>query len=402
MWVIRTFTSIVIFIPPTLQAGGMELSGQSIWPFFEKGNYAELTFARLNADISGQVQNQAELAEIGVTDFSTGNFVEDRNFVQAALKFQPHPKVSFGLIFDQPFGVDIQYHYRPDTVIGPIEIEATNINFDSHNITSLFGYQPNPSWQIYAGLAIQSFEGNLDVFGQSFYFLNGYRAEFEKDHALGWLAGLSYQIPEYALRSSLTYRSAIKHQVHVNESIQNQPIHLTTANKTTIETPASVNLDFQTGLSPQSLLYASLRWVNWSDYIIQPTQFAAIIESAAQYAPEIASFNMIQYQEDQWSGKIGIAHQFSSRWVSTLDISWDSGNGNTASTLSPVDGYYGVGLGALYYWQPQSFFALGTQYLRFNKAKIVQDAGANTKLATLYSVNQNDAWVFGGKIGHHF
>jgi long-chain fatty acid transport protein len=287
-------------------------------------------------------------------------------------------------------------------VIGPIEIEATNINFDSHNITSLFGYQPNPSWQIYAGLAIQSFEGNLDVFGQSFYFLNGYRAEFEKDHALGWLAGLSYQIPKYALRSSLTYRSAIKHQMHVNESIQNQPIHLTTANKTKIETPASVNLDFQTGLSPQSLLYASLRWVNWSDYIIQPTQFAAIIESAAQYAPEIASFNMIQYQEDQWSGKIGIAHQFSSRWVSTLDISWDSGNGNTASTLSPVDGYYGVGLGALYYWQPQSFFALGTQYLRFNKAKTVQDAGANTKLTTLYSVNQNDAWVFGGKIGHHF
>lgn len=402
MWVIRTFTSMVIFIPPTLQAGGMELSGQSIGPFFEQGNYTEITLARLNADISGQVQNQTELAEIGVTDFSTGNFVEDRNFVQAALKFQPHPKVSFGLIFDQPFGVDIQYHYHPNTVIGPIEIESTEIHFDSQNITTLFGYQLNPTWQIYAGLGVQSFKGDLQVFGQSFYFLNGYRAEFKKDHALGWLAGLSYQIPEYALRSSLTYRSAIKHQVHVNESIQNQPIHLTTENKTKIETPASVNFDFQTGISQKNLLYASLRWVNWSDYIIQPTQFAAIIDSAAQYAPEITSFKMIQYQDDQWSGKVGIAHQYNQRWVSTFDLGWDVGSGNTASTLSPVDGYYSLGLGGLYYWQPKSFFALGTQYLHFNKAKTLQNTEVNTKLATLYSVNQNDAWVFGAKIGHHF
>jgi long-subunit fatty acid transport protein len=262
MWVIRTFTSMVIFIPPTLQAGGMELSGQSIGSFFESGNYAEFTFARLNADVSGQVQNQAALAEIGVTDFSTGNFVEDRNFIQAALKFQLHPKVSLGLIFDQPFGVDIQYHYRPDTMIGPIEIEATEIAFDSDNITSLFGYQLNPAWQIYAGLALQSFEGDLQVFGQSFSFLNGYRAEFEQDYAFGWLTGFSYQIPEYALRTSLTYRSAIKHQVHVNEYIQNYPINFTTADKTTIETPTSINLDFQTGLSQNNLLYASLRWVN--------------------------------------------------------------------------------------------------------------------------------------------
>lgn len=402
MWVIRTFTSMVIFIPPTLQAGGMELSGQSIWSFYEKGNYAELTVAHLNADISGQVQNQAELAEIGVADFSTGNFVEDRDFVQAALKFQLHPKVSLGLIFDQPFGVDIQYHYRPDTMIGPIEIEATEIAFDSDNITSLFGYQLNPAWQIYAGLALQSFEGDLQVFGQSFSFLNGYRAEFEQDYAFGWLTGFSYQIPEYALRTSLTYRSAIKHQVHVNEYIQNYPINFTTADKTTIETPTSINLDFQTGLSQNNLLYASLRWVNWSDYVIQPTQFAAIVASAAQYAPEMHSYKMIQYQKDQWSGKIGIAHQISPRWVSTLDVSWDSGNGNTASTLSPVDGFYGLGLGALYYWQPQSFIAFGTQYLRFNKAKTVQDAEAESKIATLYAVNQNDAWVFGGKIGHHF
>jgi long-subunit fatty acid transport protein len=393
---------MIFFIPPTLQAGGMELSGQSIGSFFESDNYAEFTFARLNADVSGQVQNQAALAEIGVTDFSTGNFVEDRNFVQAALKFQPHPKVSVGLIFDQPFGIDIQYHYHPNTVIGPIEIEATEIDFDSHNITSLVGYQLNLAWQIYAGLALQSFEGDLQVFGQSFSFLNGYRAEFEKDYAFGWLTGFSYQIPEYALRTSLTYRSAIKHQVHVNEYIQNNPINFTTADKTTIETPTSINLDFQTGLSQNNLLYASLRWVNWSDYVIQPTQFAAIIASAAQYAPEMHSYKMIQYQKDQLSGKIGIAHQINPRWVSTLDVSWDSGNGNTASTLSPVDGFYGLGLGALYYWQPQSFFAFGTQYLRFNKAKTVQDAEAESKIATLYAVNQNDAWVFGGKIGHHF
>jgi long-chain fatty acid transport protein len=28
----------------------------------------------------------------------------------------------------------------------------------------------------------------------------------------GWLAGLSYQIPEYALKTAITYRSKINHQ----------------------------------------------------------------------------------------------------------------------------------------------------------------------------------------------
>lgn len=35
----------------------------------------------------------------------------------------------------------------------------------------------------------------------------------------GWLAGAAYQIPEIALRASVTYRSEIDHKVDINENL---------------------------------------------------------------------------------------------------------------------------------------------------------------------------------------
>lgn len=50
---------------------------------------------------------------------------------------------------------------------------------------------------------------------------------------------------------------------------------------------------------------------------------------------------MIDYQEDQWSAKFGIAHQWPFSMINSFEILWDSGTGNIASTLNPSDGYWG-------------------------------------------------------------
>ncbi len=195
-------------------AAALERSNQSIQAFFEKGNYAEVALLHVDTNISGQVQHQQNIAELGVQDFSTGNLVNNQHFIQAALKLQPHPQISVALLFDQPYFVDVDYHYSPILSGEPLPIENADIKFDSRNITALIGYQPTPHWNLFTGLSYQSFSGDLKIGTQADYTFFDYHAHFPKDHAWGWLAGLSYQIPEYAFNTAITYRSKIKRLHH--------------------------------------------------------------------------------------------------------------------------------------------------------------------------------------------
>ncbi len=87
---------------------------------------------------------------------------------------------------------------------------------------------------------------------------------------MGWLAGASYQIPEIALKAAVTYRSKIKYKFQVDESIFGEPLQYVEAAKNAIETPQSVNIDFQTGVSEKTIAYMNLRWVNWEKIFKYP------------------------------------------------------------------------------------------------------------------------------------
>ena len=274
------FVGLLYVLPLSYaSAAALESSNQSIQAFFEKGNYAEVALLHVDTNISGQVQHQQNIAELGVQDFSTGNLVNNQHFIQAALKLQPHPQISVALLFDQPYFVDVDYHYSPILSGEPLPIENADIKFDSRNITALIGYQPTQHWNLFTGLSYQSFSGDLKIGTQVDYTFFDYHAHFPKDHAWGWLAGVSYQIPEYAFNTAITYRAKIKHRTNASESFWGFPLEIAPQQATEIETPESVNLDFHTGLPAQNFLYGSLRWVNWQDFKIQPTQFAAILQS---------------------------------------------------------------------------------------------------------------------------
>ena len=380
-------------------AAAFEQSNQSIQSFFEKNNYAEVSLAWVRPDISGQVQHTEELQQLGITDFSTGNLAHSQWISNAALKFQLNPQVSWGLIYDQPYSIDIAYHYDPVFAGVALPIEAATIQFESHNLTSLIGFQPNDNWNFYTGLSYQSLEGNLYLSGQTFYIFNGYRATFERDAARGWLAGISYQIQEYFFRTALTYRSAITHHNKTTESII---VGTNPAPYTEIQTPQSVNLDFQTALTDRNALYGTLRWSNWQNFVIQPPKFGAVIDYAALQFPEVKPFRMIDYREDQWSGKIGLAYQWPSFGIDSIELLWDSGTGNPASTLNPSDGYWGIGLGHLYKIQETWDIATGLYYLKFQKPEISLSEPITPQIAGLSAVSDNSAWILGLKLGYHF
>src|SRR5690606_41148211 len=84
----------------------------------------------------------------------------------------------------------------------------------------ILGFQPIENINIYGGAVYQTVEGDVQLRGAAYGSANGlgkYNATMKEDSAVGWLAGVAYQIPEIALKASLTYRSEIDHEAATRE-----------------------------------------------------------------------------------------------------------------------------------------------------------------------------------------
>ena len=476
-----------------IYAAAMDRSGQSIAPFLQPNNYFEAGISVLDPTVEGKE------AGVSATRRDIKDMGNDYYFPNAAIKLQIADNVSFGLLYDQPFGADVKYSgnnifvtdsttaildqnllngmidqkfasltaeqkvglvlqgqgvnlgstagqtqytqtlaaYNADAAT-KAKIDAgvkagitnqvnatkaylgkgqTSAKVDTDNISMIFGYQPIKNVNIYAGGVYQTIEGDLHLRGQATSVYNGYDATFKKDSGVGWLAGAAYQIPEIALKASVTYRSEIAHEATTHENVSALPalsalglISSATASsiagtqeKTKITTPQSVNLDFQSGIMKDTVAFANVRWVNWKNFAIQPYQFGAISKIVGQL-PSVAQpngFNLLKYSDDQWSANVGVGRKLTDQWAGNVSVGWDSGAGNPITALGPTEGYWNVGIGAQFSPTPQTFIAGGVKYFWLGDAQgqIASQSGKKTYVADF---TDNTAIAYGLKIGYRF
>ena len=290
----------------------------------------------------------------------------------------------------------------------------TSVEVDTQNLSFIAGFQPTENWNIYGGAVYQTIKGNVALRGQAYSLFNGYDASIPEDSAMGWLAGVSYQIPEIALKASLTYRSEIDHDVNVRETLPTlgalallpngtaaAGVIATSEGKTTITTPQSVNLDFQTGIMANTVAFANLRWVEWSKFSIRPHKFGLVSETVGPLVQRPNGFNLVEYEDDQISATVGVGRKLNDQWAGNVSVGWDSGAGNPVSTLGPTEGYWNVGLGVQYSPAPNYFIAGGVKYFMLGdvKAQTGSQAGGSDYVAEF---EDNDAWAYGLKIGYRF
>ncbi|ENW03101.1 OmpP1/FadL family transporter [Acinetobacter beijerinckii] len=435
-------------------AAALDRSGQSIAAFLQPGNYFEAGISVLDPDVAGK----------DLAGNNTGDMAGDYYFPHAALKLQPTENFSFGLIYDQPFGADAEYKNKSNFVasgsdgvlpgtsltnglpvvtgkpnaVGPggipvivngngqpvaIALNAqqsgnTSVQVDSQNINFIFGFQPNKNLNFYAGGVYQTVKGDVSLRGQAYSLYNGYDAYIPEDSAFGWLAGAAFQIPEIALKASLTYRSEIDHKVNVDESLpllgplgsllvatgKVTPAQLNgllnASGETKITTPQSVNLDFQTGVMANTVAFANVRWVNWKDFSIQPYKFGQLSKLAGGMLPALGKpngFNLVDYSDDQWSVTAGVGRKLNEQWAGNVSVGWDSGAGNPVTTLGPTEGYWNVGVGVQYSPTPATFIAGGVKYFWLGDADAV--TGAHSAAGTF---EDNKAIAYGLKMGYRF
>ncbi|MGO5565697.1 transporter [Acinetobacter baumannii] len=401
-----------VFVSNISHASALEQSGQSILPFLENGNYAEANLFAVDSSVSGVVNDRADLVRDHQSR-DTGDIAESTQFYTAAIKLKLTDRLGFGVLYDQPFSADIKYPARSNNSYfdNDISYEGTSVKADTQNLSLLFGYSPYQHFQIYGGPVYQTVKANVALRGNAYtQAFNGYNAKFKQQGEVGWLLGGSYQLPDIALKAAITYRSKIKYQFQVEEDIFGEPLKLVENEKTKLETPASLNVDFQTGISEKSLVYMNLRWVNWKEFETRPPQYGALSEILMKELTNgeyIQGFKLDSYQNDQYSATLGIAHQFTEKWSTSTDVSWDSGTGNPASTMGPIKGSWSLGLGVQfnpaknyfitgslkYFWLGDTKTEDGTYYLPIEGIKPYAEQ-ANFK--------NNHAIAYGLKFGYWF
>lgn len=384
-------------------AAGLDRSGQSIQAFLQPGNYAEAGISVLDPTVKGTSKVSAFEGE------KINDMGEDYYFPSAAIKVQATDKISLGLIYDQPFGADATYAETAGSFGNGVE--GTSVDVDTHNLTALIGYQPTENWNFYAGPVWQTVEADIKLRGGAYSLLSGYNIQLKQEEAFGWLAGFAYQIPEIALKASVTYRSEIKHKAKSSEQSDlallgqqlpdaghdlspAKPLLATLGEReSTVEavTPQSVNIDLQSGIAQNTIAFANLRWVHWDQFAVTPSllaQASALAKGKAQ--------NLIDYSDDQWSATVGVGRKFNNKWSGSASVGYDSGAGNPVTTLGPTEGYWNVGLGAQYSPAENYFIQAGVKYFWLG------DAQAQTGGEVKGSFEDNHAIGYGMKIGYRF
>ncbi|HVG46640.1 MAG TPA: outer membrane protein transport protein [Rubellimicrobium sp.] len=364
-------------------AGALDRTGQTVDVLFQDGNYAELNFSTTIPDVQGTFTNPL-LGSAG-----SGDVAEDFGLASLSFKSDLSDRVSLAVIIDQPFGADVDYGDADPSY----PIAGSEARFETLAVTALGRYKFNDTFSIHAGVRFIQVKADLlsqvtsiavdPVTGLPTATLYTYDGDFESDEALGYVLGAAYERPEIALRVALTYSSETEFS------------HDTTFSGTTLgagETeytlPQSVNLDFQTGIAADTLLFGSIRWVDWSSTEI----------NAAGYA-----FNpVVSYDDDYVTYTLGVGRQFTDKLAASAAVIYEPAIGSDfdpstgeggLSNLGPTDGQLGLQLAANYAVTDNVEVGLGLRYTSL---------GGGTSRFFGADFDENQALSAGLRIGYRF
>lgn len=224
-------------------------------------------------------------------------------------------------------------------------------------------YKLTDAISAHAGLRSVSADG---VYDPSPVGQTDYASTYSKDSDMGYLVGVAYEKPEIALRVALTYSSKTEFALDG------------TAGDLTARMPQSVNLDFQSGVAANTLVFGSIRWADWSS--------AHLTDSI----PAVGT--IVEYSNDVLTYSLGVGRKFSDSFSGALTLGYEKGTGELASNLSPTDGYLSVGLGGTYTKDNMKITA-GVRYV---------DLGDATTESIFSSFSGNSALALGLKVSFSF
>jgi len=381
-------------------AGGLDRTGLPMDILFEDGNYIEFGYARTEPSLSGRGTGNVvawPLNPAGRIPAGTGYSGTGLGFnnVSLGFKFDITEQLSGAIRFSQPFGSDIEYQGDSDTT----ELGGTSAIADSDMLTAMLRYRFDENWSVHGGVRIDRASGDITLSGLAYGIpqaavppgappfaggFNGYSVELDQRTDVGWLAGFAYEIPDIALRVAVTYNSAIRHAFDTTEFYLGREIGTST---TDVDLPQSVNIDFQTGIAEDTLLFGSFRWAEWSEFKIDPELFT-----------QAANGGLVDLNDSRtWT--LGLGRRFTDDFAAQASFSWEeTDSDDLVSPLAPTNGLFAIGLAGAYDVTEQVTLSAGARYTWIGNAR----PETGTPDVPRAEFTDNSALTVGFSVGYRF
>lgn len=358
-------------------AGGIERSTQSVAILFEQGNYMEFSLGDVSPNVSGTQQVALAPGSVGS---SSGDMAGDYTTWSLGVKVALTDKLDFALVLDEPIGADVDY----GTGTGYAYAGST-ATIDSHALTAMLRYKATPAFSVIGGLRAVQTEGEVALF-------NGYEMSADKQTDFGYLVGVAWEKPEIAARVSLTYNSAIDHDFDATENalVEVAPgvfFPIQQENEFTTTIPQSLHLEAQTGIAADTLLFGSVRWVDWSEFVIAPPLYELG-----------AGDNLVDYNGDTITYSIGLGRRFNDTWSGAITASYEDAVGGFSGNLGPTDGATSIGLATTYTSGPMKITG-GVRYVWLGDT---ETESPETAGVTFGEFRDNEGVALGLRVGYSF
>ena len=303
-------------------AGGLDRSYTPIDLIFDDGSFTEISYGFTMPDLTGSDLLGKPIANVG----------NDFGVLGSALKMDFGEKLTFAVIADQPYGADTVYGGNPGATL----LGGTFAKAETGSLTAILKYKITDRFSVYGGPRAVKADGTIRLSGLAYGALNGYTVRFSSNSGTGYVVGAAYEIPEYALRVSGTYHSAIDLRMGTTENIPvaaggtGTPVG---TGITAVEIPQSFELAAQSGINQNTLVFGSIRWSDWEAFSLNPPS----------PVPNLAQLDSVTTYE------LGVGRRFSERFSGSLSVSYEAGGSDSlVSPLAPTNGQTAISVGGRY------------------------------------------------------
>lgn len=357
-------TAVAFTLPAIAMAGGVDRSPQSAFLLYEGKNYAEFTLGNLNPDVSG-------VASPLLGGKSSGEVLTNYTLVNSGVNWVINDNLNLAFIIDKPFGANVDYPLGTGYFA-----QGTLAELDTVSYTALARYKFASQFSIFGGLRYQTLKANATI-----PFVKNYAIDAPEEGAWGYVLGIGWEKPEIAAKVALTYNSAIDYDLTTNESSALGTLSSTAP----VKTPQSVNLEFQTGIATNTLLFGSVRWVDWEQFGIDPAMYGAMTGQP-----------LVSYNGPTTTYTIGLGYKFNDKWSGAISYAYDTPLDGYTSNLNPVNGYNSIGAAATYTWNQLKI----TAAIRYYDVGDAETAAGKVAPAGIFT--GNSAIGAAVRIGYYF
>lgn len=354
---------LIFAVTTPANAGGLDRTDQSLGILFEPGTTMEVGLTGSFPDVKGTVAGTSTGGSMLADDFS----------YRFGIKTDVTDRLSAAIIVDEPFAATLKYPVDGVSIVGGSrgKIETSN------SLTFAARY---------------NFESNISVIGavravnlsaELFQYVGGtqiYGLEGDGSYKLGFSVGIAYEIPQIAMRVALTYNSEIDSEIDFHQSINGGY----TFEKHKVTLPDSLNLEFQTGIAPDTLIFGSVRYVDWPDFVVETDAYSNAFRS-----------KITQFEDPTVTSTLGVARVLNKQWTIFAAFTYEAGHNPTLDLLGPVDGFKALTMGAT--------VTIDKMRLTGSVSHAwLGDIEGETANGLYGSFRNNEAWMFRTKLAYTF